>query len=141
MFAREGVTDELRRAFLVYLVSHDRRMSEVLAPTRKDLAAEFAKGCEGMTVAPVLLGQLVETREALIDAMVGQMPPHHRRFLVDIKAKGEADWDGLGLAEAINLPAVQWKLQNLGGLEAQRRDELAQRLAEVLGIEVRAGER
>ncbi|HZP89319.1 MAG TPA: nucleotidyl transferase AbiEii/AbiGii toxin family protein [Burkholderiales bacterium] len=136
LLARQGVTDELRRAFLVYLISHDRRMSEILAPARKDLTTEFAQGFEGMTTAPVPLEQLEATREALIEAMVGQMPRLHRRFLIDTKAKGEADWEGLGPADARNLPAVRWKLQNLGRLEAGRRDDLAQRLAEVLGIEV-----
>jgi hypothetical protein len=42
----------------VYVVSHDRRMSEIVAPTRKDLMAEFARGSEGMTIAPVPLEQL-----------------------------------------------------------------------------------
>ncbi|MFZ8477453.1 nucleotidyl transferase AbiEii/AbiGii toxin family protein, partial [Staphylococcus aureus] len=49
LLANEGVSDELRRAFIVYLLSHDRPMAEVLAPTRKPLEAEFARGFEGMT--------------------------------------------------------------------------------------------
>jgi predicted nucleotidyltransferase component of viral defense system len=134
LLANEGISDELRRAFLVYLVSHDRRMSEIVAPTRKDLASEFAQGFEGMTVTPVPLAELEATREALIDAMVGQMPAAHRRFLVDIKATGEADWEGLGLTEARSLPAVQWRLHNLVRVEARRREGMARRLAEVLGV-------
>ena len=90
LLANEGITDELRRAFLVYLVSHDRRMSEILAPPRKDLTEEYARGFEGMTVTPVMLDELEAAREALINAMVEQMPASHRRFLVDIKATGEA---------------------------------------------------
>lgn len=31
LLAKEGVSDELRRAFIVYLISHDRPMHEVLA--------------------------------------------------------------------------------------------------------------
>jgi predicted nucleotidyltransferase component of viral defense system len=134
LLANEGISDELRRAFLVYVVSHDRRMSEILAPTRKDLTGEFARGFEGMTVAPVTLEELEATREALIATIIGKMPAAHRHFLVDIKAKGEADWEGLGLTEARNLPAVQWRLHNLARVAARRREEMARRLAEVLGV-------
>jgi predicted nucleotidyltransferase component of viral defense system len=134
LLGTEGIIDELRRAFLVYLVSHDRRMSEIVAPTRKDLTAEFAKGFEGMTIAPVPLEQLEATREALIEAIVGQMPAEHRRFLVDVKAMGEGDWEGIGLADARILPAVKWRLRNLERVEAARRKEMARRLAQVLGV-------
>ena len=34
LLAEEGIDDNLRRAFIVYMLSHDRPMSEVLAPTR-----------------------------------------------------------------------------------------------------------
>ncbi|MFO1143071.1 MAG: hypothetical protein U1E59_11865 [Amaricoccus sp.] len=33
--------------FLVYLVSHDRPIAEVLVPRRKDIAQAFAQGFEG----------------------------------------------------------------------------------------------
>lgn len=42
LLANEGISDELRRAFIVYLISHDRPISEVLVPRRKDIAQEYA---------------------------------------------------------------------------------------------------
>lgn len=54
LLAHEGISEELRRAFLVYLISHNRPMAEVLAPTRKPLAEEFARGFVGMTQEPVV---------------------------------------------------------------------------------------
>ena len=66
----EGITDDLRQAFLIYLVSHDRPMSEVLEPNRKDLTEEYAKGFEGMTEEAVSLLELAEAREALIATIV-----------------------------------------------------------------------
>jgi predicted nucleotidyltransferase component of viral defense system len=41
LLANEGIGQALRRAFLVYLISHNRPMSEVLAPRRKDISGEF----------------------------------------------------------------------------------------------------
>jgi hypothetical protein len=74
LLANEGVSDELRRAFIVYILSHNRPMGEVLAPTRKDLRQEFEAGFAGMTEEPVTLEALYDAREALIAEVVGKMP-------------------------------------------------------------------
>lgn len=49
LLANEGIDDALRRTFLVYLISHDRPMAEVLVARRKDIKAEFERGFVGMT--------------------------------------------------------------------------------------------
>ncbi|WP_062769178.1 nucleotidyl transferase AbiEii/AbiGii toxin family protein [Sphingopyxis terrae] len=131
LLANEGVTDELRRAFLVYLASHNRPMAEVLAPTRKPLGDEFERGFAGMTQEPVALSELEAAREAIIAAVVADMPDDHRRFLLGFK-RGEPDWNLLGLADAHNLPAVLWKQRNLDRLPADKRRELADALEKVL---------
>ena len=131
LLANEGVSDELRRAFIVYLISHDRPMAEVLAPTRKPLEAEFARGFEGMTRDPVLLEELVAAREALVAAIVGDMPDAHRHFLLGFK-RGEPDWTLLGVPAAAELPAVRWKQINLAQLPDARRGDLIAALNTVL---------
>ena len=131
LLAHEGISDELRRAFLVYLISHNRPMAEVLAPTRKPLAEEFARGFVGMTQEPVALADLEAARETIIAAMVADMPDAHRHFLVGFK-RGEPDWELLGIPEAQRLPAVLWKQRNLDRLPADKRLELANALEKVL---------
>jgi predicted nucleotidyltransferase component of viral defense system len=49
LLANEGISGKLRKAFIVYLVSHNRPMSEILEPKRLDIAPEFERGFEGMT--------------------------------------------------------------------------------------------
>jgi predicted nucleotidyltransferase component of viral defense system len=132
LLANEGIGEELRRAFIVYLLSHGRPMSEVLAPTRKPIEAEFLRGFEGMTAEPVALDDLVATREALIDAIVGGMPKAHRTFLMSFK-RGAPEWPLLGLPQAAALPAVRWRQHNLDTLARNRRDALVACLAKVLG--------
>jgi hypothetical protein len=132
LMAKEGVSDDIRRAFIVYLLSHGRPMSEVLAPTRKPIREEFLRGFEGMTDKPVTLDELVATREEIIQIMTGDMPKDHRVFLMSFK-RGTPDWPLLGVPQAASLPAVKWRQQNLDKLAKQRRDALVKRLAEVLG--------
>jgi predicted nucleotidyltransferase component of viral defense system len=131
LLSNEGIDDALRKAFIVYLLSHDRPMSEVLAPTRKDISAEFIRGFEGMTEEPVALDELIAVREALIAEIVGKMPDAHRQFLVSFE-RGEPDWALLDVPGAAELPAVKWRQLNLDKLPAAKRAELVEGLERAL---------
>jgi predicted nucleotidyltransferase component of viral defense system len=78
LLAHEGIDDNLRKAFIVYLLSHDRRMAELLAAARLDISAEYERGFEGMVNEPVTLNELLQARENLIHEIVGDMPQQHR---------------------------------------------------------------
>ena len=131
LLANEGIDDNLRKAFIVYMLSHNRPMTEVLAPTRKDIAQEFERGFIGMTEVPVTLVDLIKTREQLIADIVGNMPQAHRSMLISFKS-GEPDWSLLDVPNAKNLPAVRWRMENLARLDVPRRTELLKSLKEVL---------
>jgi hypothetical protein len=132
LMANEGIDDALRRAFIAYLLSHDRPTSEVIAPTLKDISGEFTRGFQGMTDTPIALDELIGARKALITAIVGSMPDDHRRFLVSFE-RGEPEWPLLGLDGVADLPAVRWRQLNLDKLADQARAALVVRLEEVLG--------
>ena len=134
LLANEGISDELRRAFIVYLVSANRPFAELLEPTRLDISEEFARGFEGMTDMPVTIDELVRAREALAADIVGRMPMDHRRFLLSLK-RGEPDWTLLGVPGAEALPAVRWRLENLAKMEQGKRSALVDRLRKVLQLE------
>ncbi|MCW2247866.1 putative nucleotidyltransferase component of viral defense system [Azospirillum fermentarium] len=131
LLANEGITEDLRRAFLVYLVSHDRPMSEVLAPRRKNLAQEFSQAFAGMTAEPVPLEELEAAREALIATITGAMPEEHKQFLTGFK-RGTPDWGSIGLPEAADLPAVKWKQLNLDKLPEAARTRFIDQLIAAL---------
>jgi len=133
LLLHEGIDDTLRKAFVVYLLSHHRPMAEVLAPARLDIRAEYKRGLEGMIDKPATLDELLHAREDLIREMVGKMPGQHRRFLISVK-RGEPDWTLLGLPNVRNLPAVRWKLENLAKLSADKREQLLTRLSDALGM-------
>jgi len=130
LLANEGVDEDLRRAFLVYLIRQPRPIAEVLRARAKDIAAEFERGFVGMTDAPVALDDLITAREALIAAIVDDMPAAHREFLIGFK-RGEPDWGLIGLPQVADLPAVRWKQRNLDQLAPERRSQLVDRLRAV----------
>lgn len=134
LLSHEGIDDTLRKAFIVYLLSHHRPMAEVLVPARLDISAEYKRGFEGMVDAPVTLEDLLQARESLITEIVGKMPEQHCRFLISVK-RGEPDWALLDLPGAKDLPAVRWKLENLAKLSADKRVQLLIGLSEALGMQ------
>lgn len=131
LLSNEGVTDDIRTAFVVYLISHNRPMAEVLAPTRKNIDQEFESGFAGMTNEPISLSDLIEAREQAIDQMVAAMPDEHRKFLIGFE-KGDPDWSLLPFEHVKALPAVQWRVQNLDGLAPDKRTRLVETLESVL---------
>lgn len=131
LLANEGIDDELRRAFIVYLLSHNRPMSEVLAPTRKDISQEFERGFLAMTELPVTLNELLDAREQIIEDIVGNMPLLHKEFLVSFEAR-EPDWSLLGVPNVEQLPAVRWRMENLASLTSEHHAALLDGLRKVL---------
>jgi predicted nucleotidyltransferase component of viral defense system len=131
LLAHEGIDDSLRRAFIVYLLSHNPPMHELLKPRRKDVSGEFLRGFNGMTDELVTLEELITAREALIDDIVGKMPAGHRKFLMSFE-RGEPDWSLLGLPAASELPAVRWRRMNLDKLTPDKRTALVGELEKVL---------
>jgi hypothetical protein len=116
---------------MVYQISHNRPIAELIAPKEKPIAQEFAQGFEGMTAVPVSIEDLTAARAALITSMIGEMPDEHRRSLLDFK-RGEPDWTMLGVPGASELPAVRWKQRNLDSLSEKQRKRLADELEKIL---------
>lgn len=134
LLANEGISDELRRAFVVYMMAHDRPMSEVLAPPRKNIEAEFERSFVGMTDKPVELAELLAARETIIETMVTGMPDNHRRFLISFEAD-DPQWDLFELPDAANLPAVKWRQVNFRKQSPEARASEVVKLERVLLID------
>ena len=137
LLTHEGISDDLRKAFIVYLISHDSPIAAVLGRGQKDIAEEFRRNFQGMIAETLTLEELLEARRALVDRIVGEMPTAHREFLVSFKV-GMPDWDKLGVPGAPELPAVKWKQLNLDKLGSDARKTATTELAKLLGVKLPA---
>lgn len=129
----EGLTENLRKAFLVYLVSHPRPMEELLAPTLKPLAKIYAGEFQGMALRDVSLTQLEDVRTQLVETISASLADADKAFLCAVY-EGDPDASMLGLAAVMELPAVKWKLHNVARMPAEKRFAAAARLRSVLGV-------
>jgi predicted nucleotidyltransferase component of viral defense system len=133
LLRNEGFSEGIRKAFIVYLVSHDRPISELLRPIWGDIRPIFEKEFQGMVLDPVTVSDLADTAERLVSWLRTEMTEDERRFILSVK-KGKPEWNLLGLPGIENLPAVKWKLLNIGRMKLAKHQGAVQKLMDCLGI-------
>jgi len=135
LFSHEGITPGIRRAFVVYLASHNRPVHEVLFPAQRDIAQEYERTFKGMTAETVELAELLAVRERMMGELQRSLDANERRFLLTLVGN-QPDWSLLGVDHAADLPGIRWKLNNLSQLQATNPKKFvvqAEALARLLG--------
>jgi len=136
LLENEGFTEDLRKTFLVFLISHQRPMAELLAPHRKDIREVYEAEFAQMAEVDVPVEELEQTREELIALIHKEMTVDERAFLLSFKER-KPQWELLGLPnmeEIAHLPSVQWKMLNLSKMEEKKHKGAVEKLKEVLLI-------
>jgi predicted nucleotidyltransferase component of viral defense system len=131
LLENEGITDEIRKAFVVYLASHSRPMNELLAPNWKDISEVFHKEFVGMTTEPVELSSLLKARDEMLSTLRKDLTKDEKQFLISMK-EGTPDWNILGIKGLENLPGLQWKLSNILKMNQDKRNMALEKLKDAL---------
>lgn len=133
LFENEGLIEPIRKAFIVYLISHNRPIHELLNPNKVDIKHIFDNEFQGMTNIPVAFDELAAIREQLIFKIKKALTLEEKEFLLSIK-KREPDWHLLGIEGIEKLPAVQWKLINLARMPKNRYQKALTQLESILAL-------
>ena len=112
----DGLRPGIVECFVCYLAGHNRPVHEVLFGNAIDIRPAFANEFEGMTRDEVQLNTLLETRCWLMEALPKALTGNHRNFLSGL-VHGQPDWSLMQCPHLEDLPAVQWKLENLAKLQ------------------------
>ncbi|WP_153846610.1 nucleotidyl transferase AbiEii/AbiGii toxin family protein [Sphingobacterium paramultivorum] len=133
LYENEGLTEELRKTFLVFLISHFRPMAELLNPNRKDISGIYEMEFAQMAEIEVSLEELLSVREKLIADINKEMTDSERKFLLSVKNK-TPDWALLGLDAALvsELPSVKWRLININKMSENKHVTAYKNLEAVL---------
>jgi hypothetical protein len=131
----EGITEEIRTAFVVYLASHSRPIAEFLNPRLKPLEKAFESQLVGIIRKPVTCKELEETRNHLIRRLKRDLTQKERQFLLSLK-RADPQWDLIPVPHLSEMPAIRWKLRNLQQLARRNKQHEAsiRRLRTVLEI-------
>ncbi len=129
----EGVTDKIRKAFVVYLASHNRPIHELFDPARKDVRQIYENEFAGMAAEEIPYEDLIKARDVLIGLLQKDLTDNEKTFLVSLQS-GEPDWNVMGIKGIEKLPAIQWKLTNIKKINAKKGSELLAMLKKSLEL-------
>ncbi|HHX0972643.1 TPA: nucleotidyl transferase AbiEii/AbiGii toxin family protein [Escherichia coli] len=127
----QGIDRSIFNGFIVYLLSHNRPLSEVLNPRWKDITEPFQNEFSGMTFEEVSLEELKEVPERMLSTLKTHFTQQDFDFLMSFK-RGEPDWNLAPEPHIQNLPAVQWKLRNIGQMLEEKRAQSLEKLEKVM---------
>ncbi|EGM75908.1 protein of unknown function (DUF1814) [Rheinheimera sp. A13L] len=133
LLENEGLTQDLRKAVLVYMISHPRPIAELLDPHIKDITATYEGEFRTMTEQDIPLVDLNAALLQLVHRINTSLTTEERAFLLSFKNR-TPDWSLLGLSGIDQLPAVRWKLHNLNNMSAEKHAISYARLKKLLSI-------
>ena len=128
---RRACNRKLFDVFLIYLISGDRPIVELLSPRAVPLPEVFGREFSGMTLISVTPEDLDRARQKLVNDLHAMFTDVDKEFLLSVK-QGQPKWNLFAHPHAERLPAVQWKLQNIVQMAPERRRAAIARLEAVL---------
>jgi len=121
-FKKFSYTRELHLAFIVYLLSSKRPISELIKPNLLDIASTYETQFEGMTLTNVTYQTLEETRTKIFELIPSSFTEQEKEFLLTFK-NGEPKWNLLPIENIQHFPSVKWKLHNIQAMHPRRRQQ------------------
>ena len=132
LLKNEGITEVIRKAFIVYVISHPRPIVELLNPNQKSIEKIYDQEFKGMIFERVSLSDLTKTQIFLIKNIKNILTQGEKQFLISFKSL-DPQWDLLRLEGIEKLPAVKWKLLNLKKMSKTKHKEALKKLINCLG--------
>ena len=134
LLENEGITESIRKAFIVYLLSHPRPIVELLNPNKIDISKMFETEFLGMTDEEITLKSLLDSRDQLIKSINFSLSNNEKLFIISFKNK-KPEWDLLDLENIENLPAIRWKQYNLAKMQEQKHKIALDKLRNFLKVD------
>lgn len=134
LLENEGLTEDLRKTFIIFLISHHRPMHELLAPNPKDVRQAYANEFAAMAQIEIPVKELQAVLGKLVALINNSLTQEEKKFLLSFKNM-QPEWDLLGIPNVVaaaQLPSVRWKMINLEKLEKDKHHMLLQKLDSVL---------
>jgi predicted nucleotidyltransferase component of viral defense system len=131
LLQNEGFTDEIKKGFILFLLSSNRPLHEMLHPNFIDQRETLVNQFEGMSPETFTYEDFKKSRKELVNVIHQNLTDTDREFILNF-GKGTPDWS---IYNFERFPAVQWKLRNLTKLKnnnPSKYDDLVSDLKSVL---------
>ena len=130
LFENEGFTSEIKRGFILGLVSSNRPTHEMLDPHVFDQRTAFKNQFEGMTMVEFSYDDYETTQLQLIETIKANLSEEDKAFLLSLN-RLTPDWT---IYNYQNFPSVKWKLLNLEKFKTDNPEAYQRQLSELESI-------
>jgi predicted nucleotidyltransferase component of viral defense system len=118
LLAGQGLTVDIVECFVCYLAGHNRPVHEVLFSRENDMHSTYDNEFKGMPRLSLTLKELMEVRHRLQKELPLALTSEQKEFLLGL-VSGEPDWALMKIPHLCEMPAIRWKLKNLGDLKGR----------------------
>lgn len=119
LLKNEGFTDDIKKGFILLLLSSSRPLNEMFEPNLIDQKAAMANQFEGMSSETFTYDDFENVRKELIETVRQNLTAKDKRFLLGFNNL-TPDWS---IYDFERFPAVQWKIQNLTKLRSSNLEK------------------
>ena len=133
LFRHEGITDDLFKTFLVYMVTGSHPPYLILSPEWMSKPMPKQKRWEELMRLPVSPEALLDQNNRLRDECVARLTPDVLSYLLDAH-DGQADPRQIGLPQAATLPAFKWRMLQRRRFKESKPHEHARQRRQIEGL-------
>lgn len=133
LYEAGGLNKEISQAFVVYLASHNRPMSELLSPNFQDLRQAYETEFKGMSSIEVSYQELEKIGKEMPSLILSNLSKNERKFLLSVKM-GNPNFSLLSISGLENLPAIKWKVENILKMESKKKITATEKLKSILEL-------
>jgi len=119
LLQNEGFTDDIKKGFMLCLLSSNRPLNEMLKPNLIDQQEAMVNQFEGMSSEIFTYKDFENCRVQLIKTIHQNLTDKDKEFLLSFN-EATPDWN---IYDFERFPAVQWKLKNLNTLKAKNPEK------------------
>ncbi len=113
LMEHEGYTEEIKKGFILCLLSSNRPLYEILNPNLTDQHHAMENHFDGMSAVPFSYEDFEKTRVNLIRIVNENLNEEDKTFLMSVIGL-DPNWE---IYDFEKFPAVKWKLENLKKLK------------------------
>lgn len=131
LLENEGITTDVKDSFILYLISHNRPINELLNPNFKDITREYSEEFVDMAQIEVSLEELLANRKKLVRLINTSLTQNDKEFLLGFAAD-QPDWTLVRENKIKDYPSVKWKIMNQKKMSGTKRDRYIDSIKAVL---------
>ncbi|MCL1972206.1 MAG: nucleotidyl transferase AbiEii/AbiGii toxin family protein [Endomicrobia bacterium] len=131
LFENEGITDEIKNGFIVFMLSDNGAPYELLNPNIHDRKELLYSEFSGMTDMEFTYQDHEKALRKLIKTLHKSFTKADKEFIISFFSL-KPKWDLIDIPNLQKLPAVQWKIKNLEKISSEKFEENLKKIKKAL---------